>query len=63
MIILKLNFSKAYDKVNWDFMLNCIERINIPSVFVIKIRILSSSAKAMLIESFFKTLILVMGVW
>ncbi len=46
MIFLKLNFSKAYDKVNWDFMLKCIERIGIPSMFMIEIRILSSSAKA-----------------
>lgn len=46
MIFLKLNFSKAYDKVNWDFMLKCIERISIPRMFVIEIRILSSSAKA-----------------
>jgi hypothetical protein len=45
MIFLKLNFSKAYDKVNWDFMLKCIERINISSMFMIEIRIFSSNAK------------------
>jgi hypothetical protein len=46
MIFLKLNFSKAYDKVNWDFMLKCIERISIPSMFVIEINFLSSSTNA-----------------
>jgi hypothetical protein len=46
MIFLKLNFSKAYDKVNWDFMLKCIERIGIPSMLMIEIKKNSFSAKA-----------------
>lgn len=37
---LKPDFSKAYDKVGWDFMIIDLERIGMPIVFVNMIRFL-----------------------
>jgi len=34
LVFLKLNFSKAYDKVHWRFLFNCMDKLEIPTEFV-----------------------------
>jgi 3'-phosphoadenosine 5'-phosphosulfate sulfotransferase (PAPS reductase)/FAD synthetase len=34
LILLKLNFYKAYDKVDWRFLFNYMDKLEIPTKFV-----------------------------
>lgn len=34
LILLKLNFPKAYDKVDWRFLFNYMDKFEIPTEFV-----------------------------
>jgi hypothetical protein len=40
IMFLKLGFSKAYDKVDWDFSFKCMKRLGIPVEFVIMTQML-----------------------
>jgi len=34
LVFLQLNFSKAYDKIHWRFLFNCMDKLEIPTEFV-----------------------------
>lgn len=44
MIFLKLDFSKAYDKVDWDFLFAAMAKLGFPESFLSMIRILFRDA-------------------
>jgi hypothetical protein len=44
IIFLKLDFSKAYDKVNWEFLLKALEKLGMSTQVVSMIKLLFSNA-------------------
>ncbi len=40
MVFLKLDFAKAYDKVNWGFLFDVMERVWITKEFIGMVRVL-----------------------
>lgn len=46
MVLLKLNFVKAYNKVCWEFLLMAMEMMGMAKDFTMKVKLLFQDAKA-----------------
>jgi hypothetical protein len=62
MIFLKVNFFKAYDKVEWDFLFECLKRLGILNAFIAKIMFIRTIAKVN-VNKFSKDFCIERGVW
>jgi hypothetical protein len=63
MIFLKVDFFKAYDKVEWDFLFECLKRLGIQDAFTSKIMIIGIIAKVNINNKFSKYFCIKRGVW
>jgi hypothetical protein len=46
MVLLKLNFVKAYNKVGWEFLLMAMQMMGLAKEFMMKVKLLFQDAKA-----------------
>jgi hypothetical protein len=53
-IFLKVDFFKAYDKVGWDFLFECLKRLGILDAFTLKIMFIGTIAKVNINNKFSK---------
>jgi hypothetical protein len=45
LVLLKQNFPKAYDRINWAFLFNAMERLGMPQEFINLVSLLFKDAK------------------
>lgn len=46
LIFFRLDFSKAYDKVEWQFLFGCLKKLGIPMEFIAMTKLLFNGVKA-----------------
>jgi hypothetical protein len=46
MVLLKLDFRKAYDSVSWDFLFEAMNQMDMPHRFVQMVRLLFGDAES-----------------
>jgi len=65
MIIFKLKFFKAYNKINYDFMFECMSQLGILTKFITMIQLffIRVKAKVNINKFFFEDLEIKLGVW
>ncbi len=62
VISFKVNFVKAYDKVEWDFLFECLKRLGILDAFTTKIMFIGTITKVN-VNKFSKDFYIERGVW
>lgn len=62
MIFLKVDFVKAYDKVEWDFVFEYLKRLGILDAFTTKIMFIGTITKVN-VNKFSKDFCIEKGVW
>jgi hypothetical protein len=63
MIFLAIDFFKAYDKVEWHFLFECLKRLGILNAFTSKIMFIGTIAKVNINDKFSKKNCIERGVW
>jgi hypothetical protein len=65
LLFFRLNFSKAYDKVNWRFLFDCMDKLQVPIKFVKTTKVLFQGVNASIVVNgkAFKALVFEKDVW
>jgi hypothetical protein len=64
LVFLKLNLSKAYDKMNWSFFFGCMKNMGIPTKFInmTKLTFKEASASVVVNGKAFESFVIEKGV-